>query len=247
MKTVNMLGVEINCITLDELIECALQWGGGSQKRTIMYVNAHCLNTAIMDHSYRRILGWADLVIADGIGVVWGSRFLGGCKLQKLVAGAWINKICENSARMGVSVYILAGKPGVATLARDVLSRNWPGLKIAGTCDGYFQTKSEETFLLEINETKPDVLFVGMGMPYQEKWLYEHRKQLLAPLCWAVGALFDYIAGSEKRSPGAIDSLGLEWFWRLMMDPKGKWKRYLVGNPVFIYHLIKQKAGFTNY
>ena len=243
MNTVNILDVEVSCIDLEGLLETVGKWAHEREQHTIMYVNAHCMNTAYQDKSYREILGWADLVLADGVGVVWSSRFLGGCRLQKLVAGAWIDEFCKMAAEKDISIYILAGEVGIVELAAGNLQNKWPNLIISGTSDGFFSGKSESQVLEELDRLKPDVLFVGMGTSRQEKWLYDHRAEIEAPVCWAVGALFDYIAGSEQRVPGWMYNLGLEWLWRLLVDPVGKWRRYVIGNPLFIYRVIRQRLG----
>jgi N-acetylglucosaminyldiphosphoundecaprenol N-acetyl-beta-D-mannosaminyltransferase len=244
VRTVNILNVEVSCVDLKGLLETVYNWTLDRERHTIAYVNAHCLNSAYIDRAYREILGWADLILADGIGVVWSSRLLGGCRLQKLVAGAWIDEFCEMAGERNISIYILAGKPGIAERAADNLKMKWPKLHISGTCDGYFSDKSEAELLTELAYTKPDVVFVGMGTPRQEKWLYDHRNEIRSPVCWAVGALFDYIAGIERRVPGWMYNLGLEWLWRLLVDPAGKWRRYVIGNPLFVYRVIRQKVGF---
>jgi N-acetylglucosaminyldiphosphoundecaprenol N-acetyl-beta-D-mannosaminyltransferase len=119
----------------------------------------------------------------------------------------------------------------------------FPRLQIVGVCDGFFQENGTggADLIAEINRAKPHVLFVGMGVPRQEKWLAAQRSIIDAPVCWAIGALFDYVAGVERRVPKWLASMGLEWFWRLMIDPKGKWRRYLIGNPLFLYRILIQK------
>lgn len=246
MESVDVLGVNVACVDVDDILGAVQAWGARPELRTILYVNAHCLNVACGDGYYREILSCADLVYSDGISVVWAGRLLGGCSLQKITGADWIFSFSESAERAGMSCYILAGKPGVAGKARENLLRRYPGLEITGASDGFFIDKSEAEVLKEIEEARPHVVFVGMGTPRQEKWLFERRAQIQAPVCWAVGALFDYVAGIEPRVPGWMNALALEWLWRLMIDPRGKWRRYVIGNPVFLYRVFRQylrKAG----
>lgn len=241
METVEILGVRVACIDVPGMLVCVEHWSSQAARRTVQYVNAHCLNEACRDPLYRNTLNRADLVYSDGISVVWSSRFLGGCRMYKTTGADWIVDFCTWAAACGVRIYILAGRPGVAQQAADNLGRRFPGLQIVGLCDGYFSRASEAEVLAEIDRLKPQVVFVGMGTPRQEKWIAAQRRAIDAPVCWAVGALFDYVAGIEPRAPGWMKKLALEWFWRLLIDPAGKWKRYLLGNPLFVFRILRQK------
>lgn len=236
----NILGVPVSTLELGSLLEVVHLWSRQSTHRIITYVNAHCLNLAQRYPHYLLLLQQADLVYSDGVSVVWASKMLGGNQLQKMTGGDWIHIFCKMAVRDSLRMYILGGYPGIVQRARLNLENKYPGIKIVGTSDGYFQEKSEQEVLSEIEATQPHVVFVGMGTPRQEEWIFSHRSKISAPVCWAVGALFDLVAGSERRVPAWMNSLGLEWFWRLLLDPRGKWKRYLIGNPVFVARVLRQ-------
>jgi len=223
------------------MLEQVKEWSSDNQSRTITYINAHCLNLACKNDRYRTVINQSDLVYPDGISVVWASKFLGGCQLEKVTGREWIYDLCELATEFNLKIYILAGAPGIAIQARDNLVHNWTDLQIVGTSDGYFLEKSNEQILQEINSTNPHILLIGMGSPQQEFWLSENRNLINVPICWSVGALFDYVAGIEPSVPSWMNSLGLEWMWRLLIDPKGKWKRYILGNPIFVLRVIQQK------
>ncbi|HEX7973595.1 MAG TPA: WecB/TagA/CpsF family glycosyltransferase [Anaerolineales bacterium] len=251
LESVNILGVQVASLDRNAMMDLVLGWadrGGGDEgkcpARTILYVNAHCLNIASVDQNYRSLLNQADLVYPDGISVVWAGKLLHGCQMYKITGADWIYNFCEAAVRRCLRVYILAGKPGIAALAGANLERIYPGLQIVGARDGYFAEKSESEVLQELAQTSPDVVFVGMGVPRQEKWIADHRAEIATPVCWAVGALFDYVAGKEPRVPVWLNALALEWLWRLLIDPTGKWKRYLFGNPLFIFRILLQKLGW---
>ena len=241
MDTVNILGVEIHCAELEDILDTVYKWSQGEIKRSIFYTNAHCINTAVVDDTYFRILNEADIVYPDGISVVWSSKFLGGCRLKKMTGADWIHYFCKFAEKKKLKIYILGGKPGVAEEAAGNLRSQYENLLLCGFSDGFFVEKTNDQIINEINEKKPHVLFVGMGTPIQEKWIYESRNRIHIPVCWGVGALFDYLAEVESRVPGWMYSAGLEWFWRLVVDPAGKWKRYIIGNPLFAYRILKQK------
>ena len=239
----DIFGVRVHCVNKPQLLEQVRSWVSAEGKRTVLYVNAHCLNISYRDPEHRAVLNQADLVYADGAGVVLASRLLGGCTLQKLTGRYWISDFCSVAAAEGLRLYFLAGQPGVAQRAGEALRCKWPALQIVGANNGFFSSHNEEEILADIAAAKPHVLFVGMNTPRQEKWIAAHRAEIDVPVCWAVGALFDFVAGLEPPVPGWMNALNLEWFWRLLMDPRGKWRRYLFGNPLFLYRLLQQRKA----
>ena len=237
-NTVEILGVNIHCASRDEILTETICWASQPQPRTVMYVNAHCLNLAAADPVYRSIINRSDLVYPDGIGVVWASRWMKACPLEKITGRAWIGAFCKIAADEGLSIYILGGEPGVARAAKDKLEQDHPKIKIIAARDGFFSEMNEEFVLNEIQKTRPDILFIGMGTPIQEKWLDRHRGRIPSPVCWVVGALFDYVAGEEAPVPVWMDRMALEWLWRLTRDPRGKWRRVIIGIPEFVIRFI---------
>ena len=241
LNSVDILGVRITCVDIKTMLELVQEWAEQQCYHTISYVNAHCLNIASEDPMYQAILNKADLVYADGISVVWAGRLLGGCRMQKATGADWIDEFCDLAQANNWRIYIIAGKAGMAKMACHNLTKRHPRLNIVGACDGYFMEKSQFRVLRDIEKTAPHILFVGLGTPRQEKWIARHRDRIPVPICWAVGALFDYIAGVEPRAPAWMRALALEWLWRLLLDPSGKWRRYILGNPLFIYRVLRQK------
>ena len=239
-KTANILGVNVACTSAQEIIARVTAWTELDEQQTVMYVNAHIINIACQDALFLEILNRADLVWCDGIGVVWAAKILGGCQLEKMTGEDWIYSFCESAERTGLRIYLLAGKPGIAMVAKQNLQNLYPGLKIVGVSDGYFVERNEQSVLKHIKDTQPHVIFVGMGSPVQEKWISSNRDDVSAPVCWAVGALFDYVADVEARAPKWMIASGLEWLWRLILDPSGKWERYLLGNPRFVYRILRE-------
>jgi len=243
VEKLDILGIPVACVTKLHLLAIVTAWACEEERRHVSYVNAHCLNLAARDPSYRAILNQSDLVYSDGKSVVWASHLLGGPQVHKITGRDWIHDLCRCAEQDGLSMYILAGRPGVAEKACRNLLECWPGLKITGCSDGYFITKSEAVVLDELAAQPPHFLLVGMGSPLQEKWIARWRAQIASPVCWSVGALFDYVAGEEAPVPAWMDRVGLEWLWRLMIDPGGKWQRYLIGNPLFVVRILGQILG----
>jgi len=241
LTTFRIFGVNISCALREHVLNIPLQWALQDCKRTVFYVNAHCLNISIEDPEYRATLNAADLVYSDGISVVWAVRYFGGCTLQKVTGRDWIHDFCGLARQNNLRLYILAGQPRVASAAKNNLINQYQGLQIVGTHPGFLNDKANSDLIAEINSVQPHVLLVGMGTPRQEKWLADHRHQIDAPLCWAVGALFDYVAGVEPPVPPWLNRLNLEWLWRMFVDPGGKWRRYLIGNPKFLIRILNQK------
>jgi N-acetylglucosaminyldiphosphoundecaprenol N-acetyl-beta-D-mannosaminyltransferase len=204
------------------------------------------LNIAYQNLEFSKTLNRSDLVIADGIGPVWGSKILGGCELQKMTTADFYLTLFELLSRFEISVYMIGGKPGVARKAVEKLREIYPKISILGYADGYFIEKPKETVIQEIRTKKPKILFVGMGSPRQEYWIDNNYCELPSSVIWAVGALFDYIAGFEKRVPEYLNRINLEWLWRLMMDFPGKWQRYLIGNPLFLLRIMRERFSKGN-
>jgi N-acetylglucosaminyldiphosphoundecaprenol N-acetyl-beta-D-mannosaminyltransferase len=202
------------------------------------------LNIASRNRVYFQHLQAFDVIYPDGVGAVWAGRWLTGKRLHKMTGADWIGEFCVLAEQQGWRVYILGGRPGVAQAAAHNLRLTFPAVQIVGAHDGYFSESEAETVLAEIVRLAPDVLFVGLGVPLQEAWIDQWKSRLPVKVCWAVGALFDYVAGVEPRAPVWMRKIDLEWLWRMMVDPVGKWKRYLLGNPLFMWRVLRQKFGF---
>ncbi|GAB4499065.1 MAG: WecB/TagA/CpsF family glycosyltransferase [Anaerolineales bacterium] len=241
MNFAQISGIQIADCDKQALLNQVFDWAKQPQPRTILYVNAHCLNLAARLPDYRTRLQQADLVYADGISVVWASRFLGQPRLHKITGRDWINDFSAQAAQKAIKMFILAGQPGIAERAAHHLQSHWHNLNIVGTADGYFSTRTESETLQHIAATAPDVLFVGRGSPLQEHWIAANRPRLNVPVVWAVGALFDYVAGIEKPVPMWMNRLALEWLWRLLINPRDKWRRYLLGNPEFVVRVFIER------
>ncbi|MCX7012394.1 MAG: WecB/TagA/CpsF family glycosyltransferase [Candidatus Sumerlaeota bacterium] len=224
---------------------CVLLWAGlrGGRLRLVSYLNAHNVNLAFEDEEYRDILRRADMLYADGMGVVWGWRLVGQALPCRVNAGDLILDFCRGAAEQGLSLYLLGSAPGVAEAAARRWQAEAPGLKIAGARDGFFRPEDEDAVAEEIRRAHPDLLLVGMGVPRQEKWAARWKDRLGVPVVWCVGALFEYSGGRRARAPVWMRRCGMEWAWRLALEPRRLWKRYLVGNIRFLRNLMRVRAA----
>lgn len=205
----------------------------GSQAR-VAFLNAHCANIAARNSSYADALATADMVLPDGIGVEIAARMLGDGFAENLNGTDFTPALLREAALRGKSVFLLGGRPGVAEDAARNLCRAIPGLRIAGTRDGYDGIADETATFAAINKARPDILLVALGVPAQDVWLARNAHRLDAGLSLGVGALFDFLAGRVARAPAAVRRARCEWIWRLAMEPRRMAGRYLAGNASFL-------------
>lgn len=238
-----LLGVPIDRVTLHEALDLIARWiEQKSSTRLVFTPDTTALMRARWDGSLREAYERADLVTADGIGLVWASRLL-GAPLGERVAGIdLMEALCERAARRGYKLFLLGARPGVAQAAARNLRARFPGLVIVGTHHGYFAFGSleEEAVLEEINRLAPDLLLVGMGVPRQERWMLRHRNDLGVPVVMGVGGSFDVLSGRVARAPLGWQKLGLEWLWRTLREPHRLRRVRVI--PLFMLKIIIHKA-----
>lgn len=238
-KIINFLGIKIGALTLSEIVEEILDYAISGKTKFITYLNTHCVNLALSDEEYKNILNKSDLVYAGGQGVVWASGFLGAALPERLNILDFFDMLIALLRENNISLYLLGGTEAVVHKAAAKL--RYKGINVAGAHNGFFTPQEERAIIDEINHLRPHILIVGMGVPKQEKWIYSHLTELDVNLCWAVGAAFDWLSGQRKRAPRWMIESGLEWLHRLSQQPKRLWKRYLLGNLIFAYRVIKYR------
>ena len=205
----------------------------------VTYLNAHCSNLAARDAEYRAAVNRFGLVYADGQGVVWASRALGALVPERVNAGDFIPDFCRLCASEGIRLFLLGSYEGVPERAAQTWSKAAPGLAIAGTRHGFFTPEEEESVAAAINAARPDILIVGMSAPRQELWTLRWAQRLHVPVIWCVGALFEYFSDTRPRAPVWMRRAGLEWLFRLALEPRRLWRRYLVGNARFVWRVLR--------
>lgn len=242
-ETVEILGVHVNRLDLTGLLAVAVRLASMDGRHTIMYANVHVLNIAYSDPDLQRIMNAADVIYCDGAGVVLGAWLLGHRLPERMTGADWVYPFCQMCESRDISLYFLGSVSGVAERAAKELINLYPGLNVAGTHHGHFHDTPGATtaVIAVVNAARPDILLVGMGTPLQEKWIAAHRAELDVPVVWAVGALFDFVAGVQPRGPRWMLDHGLEWLYRLLSDPRRLWRRYVIGNPLFILRVLRQR------
>ncbi|MEW6038995.1 MAG: WecB/TagA/CpsF family glycosyltransferase [Pseudomonadota bacterium] len=239
----DFFGVAIANTTMGEAIDWIVRRVREDRPATVAFVNPDCLNIAYGNPEYRAVLGRVERVLPDGIGIRFGCRIL-GISLHANVNGTdMFPRLCERCADEDLSLFLLGAQPGVAEQAAENMRRRYPGLKIAGTRDGYFAPEAEADVIEAINRSGADILLAAFGVPKQELWLWKHRSRLKPRVAMGVGGLFDFYSGRIPRAPLWLREIGLEWSWRLLQEPGRMWRRYIIGNPLFLYRVWRQKIG----
>ena len=220
-------------------------------RHTIASGNAFCFNLAYEQPWLREFLNQADIVRLEGDGLRLGAWILGHHTPRRIVFADFVWELASLAEKQQWSFYLLGSQAGVADLAGACLQERFPELRIAGAEHGYFgrapDSADNEAVIERINAAHPDVLFVGFGMPLQEKWLSENRARLQVPLVFTCGALFDFVSGQVRRAPRWMTEHGLEWLGRLIAEPRRLWRRYIIGNPLFIFRVLKQRIGWDRF
>lgn len=183
----------------------------------------------------------------DGVSLLWSAKFLQTPLNGRVNGTDLFETLCAIAQQKGLKIFFLGGRPKAGEAAKETLLARHPGLKIVGThCPPYgFESNSKELALInsKIKAAAPDILFVGLGAPKQEYWIYANYQQLGVPISVGIGVSFELVANMVQRAPVWMQKWGLEWLFRLIVEPNRLWKRYIMGNPQFIWLVIKQRLG----
>lgn len=218
---IKILGVEIDNMTLEEtgLRTKELIESSNKSCKMIFAPNTEFVMQAQKDEEFFKILECSDLATPDSVGIMLGAKFQKKEFKQRIPGQAYFREVFRMAELEGWTIYLLGGKDDVPDLAKAKLEKDFPKANIIGYHEGFFEKDSEETVIAEINKLQPNVLFVAMGAPRQEKWIYKHRNELKVDVATGQGGTFDYEAGKIKRAPVIFQKLGIEWFWRLLKQP----------------------------
>lgn len=219
-KTVDILGIPVDSITMKEAVDkigVFIEEGG---IHTIYTPNAEILMAAQRDAGLAHILSGANMLIADGAGVVLASKILRRSVPEKVSGVDLVVEVFRTYAEKGIRCFLFGSKPGIAETAAENIKRDYPGVLIAGCRNGFFTPDQTEEIIEEINASKPDLLLVALGAPKQEKWIYDHMNQLNTKVCMGVGGTIDILSGYVPLAPDFFRRNGLEWLYRLVREPK---------------------------
>lgn len=234
-----ILDVQIDNLTRREALErLEALLSGNEGPHQVSFAYADCLNKAYSDPHYREVLNSSKLVLPDGTGVRIASSMLGRPVRENQCGTDLIPSFLGHINGNGARVFLLGAKQPVVERAGEKMKSEFPSVTVCGVQHGYFD--SDDEVIEKINAARPDILLVGMGVPRQEMWIAEHLPRLNARLCCGVGALFDYYSGSIPRAPRWMLRAGMEWIYRLYCEPRRLWRRYLIGNFLFLGRVYRQ-------
>jgi len=247
-ETVEILRSEVNILELSDVVKCMKRWieEPDGQCHSITVTGFHGLWEGFRDAHLRDILNSADLWIADGIAPILIARVRGIRNMRRIPGAELMEAFFQLANQERYGSFFYGDTNQTLALLRNSLERRYPGHKICGTHSPPFRplTLEEDNRVIEmINESKPEVVWVGLGMPKQDRWVFEHKDRLHAPIAIGVGAAFGFHAGTIKRVPKVIGEIGLEWLWRFAMEPKKLWRRDLIDGPRFLYHVGLELVG----
>ncbi|HHW57114.1 MAG TPA: WecB/TagA/CpsF family glycosyltransferase [Clostridia bacterium] len=236
MRKLDIFGVPIDPVTMTEALEILSGFLRESKLHIVATPNAEIVMMAQKDREYMEILNNTDLNVPDGSGIVFASKVFKKPLKERVAGFDLMMEFIKNISSKNVKIYLLGAKPEIVEQARINLRKLYPAIKIVGTHDGYFTENEEEKIIDEINSSGAEVLFVALGAPKQEKWIYKNRGKLKVKIAMGVGGSFDVIAGKAKRAPYLYRKLGLEWLYRLIQEP-WRYKR-MMALPKFAFKVL---------
>jgi N-acetylglucosaminyldiphosphoundecaprenol N-acetyl-beta-D-mannosaminyltransferase len=239
---VNLLGIPINNLTMEEAVARIMEKCRAVEPSQVCFVNADCANIACNDQEYSTILKTCGLVFADGIGVRLAGKILNRNIKQNVNGTDMLAPLCRAMEKNRLGLFLLGGKPGVAADVAHWMEKTFPGLSVRGHRNGYF-TASELPGILEtIRDSGAAVLLVAFGVPKQESWIRDHLRETGAKVAIGVGGLLDFYSGRIPRAPEWMRELGMEWLYRFWQEPRRMWRRYFIGNAVFLWRVFRDRS-----
>ena len=217
---VNILGVMVHKVNVEQASDRIIEYISASEDaKSVFTPNSEIIMAAYRDPDFCNLLNSSDLLTADGIGVVYASKIVKNPIAERAAGYDIACRTLEKLAKLGGSLYLFGSKPGVAELAAANIESRYSGVKVVGMSDGYFDEVKEKAIIEDIKSTKPDLLFVCLGAPKQERWISAHKAELGAKVCMGIGGSLDVFAGTVKRAPEFYTKHGIEWLYRLMKQP----------------------------
>ncbi|WP_249011744.1 WecB/TagA/CpsF family glycosyltransferase [Conexibacter sp. DBS9H8] len=238
----SIFDIEIDLAEPQQMLATISRWAAHGLSRRVMYVNAHVVNQSRSNPALAAALKRADLVYCDGYGVRLAAHFLDRPVPHRMTGADWIWDLASLCELASQPIYLLGSEPPIAREAAAKLRRWYPQLDVTGAHHGFFELGSphNDRVIEDINAHPAAIVLVGMGTPKQELWVDRYAGALNGSVVWTVGALFDYVSGHVPRAPRWLADNGWEWVFRLALEPQRMWRRYLLGNPVFLSRVIAE-------
>jgi N-acetylglucosaminyldiphosphoundecaprenol N-acetyl-beta-D-mannosaminyltransferase len=244
--TINILNTRFHKLTVQDLIEYIVAAGNIDKKTVIAHTNVRGMNFAYQMPWYRNFINNADLVFCDGIGTILGAKLLGYEleSIHRMTCPDYIENLALACEQNHISLFLLAGEPGITDKAIKKLQAIAPNLSVTGH-HGYFNKSGDENdaVIAQINKFKPNILYIGFGMPLQERWILDNLDKIETRVFLPLGACLDFYTDSVYRGPRWLTDNGFEWLTRLITEPTRLWERYVVGNPLFFYRVLKERIA----
>ena len=240
-KKVDILGVHVNSLTMGEAVKRIQTFIEERNSVLIATANAEMLMRATYDRELKNILNDAALVVPDGAGTVWAAHHLGHLMPERVAGYDLAQELMRKAPQKGYRLFFFGAAPGVAEKAKTKAEKLYPGIEIVGVRNGFFSSDDDPQILREIQEAKPDILLVALGVPKQEKWLAAHLHELAVPVSMGVGGTFDVMAGVMKRAPRWMQKAKLEWLFRGALQPKRAGR--LMALPRFVFKVMAYKKS----
>lgn len=250
VERVNVLGVGVSAIDSQMAVETIARWIADRDRHFVTITGVHGVMESQRDEEIRRIHNRAGLVTPDGMPLVWVSRLLGYSQVRRVYGPDLMLAVCRASVEKGWRHYVYGGSEGVPELLAERLCGRFPGLQVVGMYSPPFRslTPDEDREIAErIDAARPDIVWVGLSTPKQERWMDAHVGRLNVPVMVGVGAAFDFHAGLKPQASVLMQRLGLEWLFRLSSEPRRLWRRYLRNNPEFLVLIALQLTGLRRY
>lgn len=244
LRHVDVLGLHVSAIDLDSATRHVESWVESGQSEYVCVTGVHGVMESQRDPELLRIHNEAGMVTPDGMPLVWCARLAGADRVERVYGPDLMLRICELSVAKGWSHFFYGAGPGVAEKLAENLGRRYPGLRIAGTYSPPYRDLSSDEMdevVQLLNGSAAEIVWVGLSTPKQERWMSLLRNRLDAPVLLGVGAAFDIHAGNLRQAPRWMQRSGLEWLFRLMMEPRRLWKRYLRANPAFLWQVAANR------
>ena len=238
MCFISFAGIKIDNLTLEEAISKIEELIRKGESSYIVTPNAAHIVLLQKDEELKEVYQCASLILSDGMSLIWATKILGFPLKERITGTDLLFSLLNLSCRKNYKIFLLGAKEQIIRRVSGNLQHRFPNLQIIDIHSGYFS--NDRRIVEKINKAQPEILFIGMGFPKQEKWIHKYIDQLNIKIAVCVGGIFDIIGGETKRAPKWMQKSGLEWFFRLCQEPGRLWKRYLVGNIIFIWLVLKE-------
>jgi len=245
----NILGVEVSAINMDMALDTIDRWIAKRHHNYICVTGVHGVIECQNDPQLRKIHNQAGLVTPDGMPLVWVSRLRNHRHVGRVYGPDLMTDVCTESVSKGYRHFLYGGADGVSERLADQLGQKFPGIRIVGAYSPPFRPltpEEDEAIIQQINESKADIIWIGLSTPKQEYWMAAHLGRLDAPVMVGVGAAFDFLAGLKTQAPRWIQRGGFEWLYRLVTEPRRLWRRYLKIVPLFLIYLMLDSLGYRD-